>query len=232
MRLAVAPYLAQQSEWPSEGRHIMAQYDAESVIVYQAYRPAIGDFAAKNGYFGGEFSTTRMSWIKPNFLWMMYRSGWGSKDGQEVVLAVKLKRSFFDQLLAMAVHSSFIDKIYNSEKDWQQAVKSSCVRLQWDPDHDPAGEKLTRRAIQLGLRDQALIEYSREAIIDIEDISRFVAQQRPFAQSSTKHCASTKYQELITPLERVYPVNDVDVINRLAITKDVARTTITEISIK
>jgi len=24
----------------------------------------------------------RMTWIKPNFLWMMYRSGWASKKNQ------------------------------------------------------------------------------------------------------------------------------------------------------
>jgi len=27
-----------------------------------------------------------MSWIKPNFLWMMYRCGWGTKEGQQVTL--------------------------------------------------------------------------------------------------------------------------------------------------
>lgn len=26
-----------------------------SIVVYQAYRPAIGHFAAEHGYFGGEF---------------------------------------------------------------------------------------------------------------------------------------------------------------------------------
>ncbi len=86
------PYLVQIRRWPKTGRHILAQFDDESVIVYQAYRPAIGHFAAKNGFFGGEFSLSRMSWIKPNFLWMMYRCGWASKEGQEVVLAVRLKR--------------------------------------------------------------------------------------------------------------------------------------------
>ncbi|WP_422570328.1 DUF4291 family protein, partial [Erwinia billingiae] len=29
-----------------------------------------------------------MTWIKPSFLWMMYRSGWGMKDpGQKRILA-------------------------------------------------------------------------------------------------------------------------------------------------
>ncbi|WP_216092858.1 DUF4291 family protein [Candidatus Marithrix sp. Canyon 246] len=26
-----------------------------------------------------------MTWIKTNFLWMMYRSEWGTKQGQETV---------------------------------------------------------------------------------------------------------------------------------------------------
>ncbi|WP_375339409.1 DUF4291 family protein [Okeania hirsuta] len=54
------------------------------------------NFAASKGYFGGEFSLNRMSWIKTNFLWMMYRSAWGSKTGQEIILAVTIKRTAFD----------------------------------------------------------------------------------------------------------------------------------------
>ena len=73
MNLRTEPYLVQGARWPTSGRHILAQFDDESVVVYQAYKPAIGQFAAKNGYFGGEWSLSRMSWIKPNFLWMMYR---------------------------------------------------------------------------------------------------------------------------------------------------------------
>jgi Domain of unknown function (DUF4291) len=122
MNLVSEPYLVQAARWPNSGRRILAQFDDESVIVYQAYRPAIGHFAVKNGYFGGEFSLNRMSWIKPNFLWMMYRSGWASKEGQEVVLAVRLKRSAFDEILRLAVHSSFVPEIYETEAAWRSAV--------------------------------------------------------------------------------------------------------------
>jgi hypothetical protein len=80
-------------------------------------RSANGNFAATHGYFGGDFSLTRMSWIKPNFLWMMYRSGWGQKEGQEVVLAVKIKRAAFDTILANAVRSSYNPDLYPTEKD-------------------------------------------------------------------------------------------------------------------
>src|SRR5919206_412264 len=102
MRVLTVPYREQVGRWPRAGRHILTQYDDERVVVYQAYRPAIGRFAATHGEFGGEFSFSRMSWIKPNFLWMMYRSGWSAKEGQERVLALRLKRPFFDELLRAA----------------------------------------------------------------------------------------------------------------------------------
>src|ERR1700704_2267928 len=83
MNLATEPYSEQAKRWPREGRHVLAHYDDHSIIVYQAYCPSIGRFTIEHGYFGGGFSLSRMSWIKPNFLWMMYRCGWGTKEGQK-----------------------------------------------------------------------------------------------------------------------------------------------------
>mgnify|MGYP003581423216 CR=1 FL=1 len=40
MPLLTEPYLTQLPPWPPMGRHILAQYDAETVVVYQAYAPA------------------------------------------------------------------------------------------------------------------------------------------------------------------------------------------------
>src|SRR5215468_10342470 len=114
MKLKTEPYLEQLRRWPSMGRHILAQFDDESVVVYQAYRPAIGRFAAEHGYFGGPFSLERMSWVKPNFLWMMYRCGWGTKEGQEVVLGLRIRRAFFEGLLFQAVPSSFDEQHFST----------------------------------------------------------------------------------------------------------------------
>ncbi len=100
-------YLDQESDWPRSGRHILAQFDDDSIYVYQAYRPSIARFAVEHQAFGGDFSFGRMSWIKPNFLWMMYRSGWATKEGQEHILAVRLRRAFFDELLRLVVPSTF-----------------------------------------------------------------------------------------------------------------------------
>lgn len=202
MRLVTVPYLEQVSSLPKEGKQILAQFDDDSIVVYQAYRPEIGNFAAYHGYFGGEFSLGRMSWIKPNLLWMMYRSGWGTKVGQEVVLAIRLKRDAFDEILTLAVYSHFVPELYASEAEWKQAINCSNVRLQWDPDHHPSGAKLERRAIQLGLRGDVLKAYAKEWIIDIEDISQFVQQQRRNIQPD---CT-----QLVVPQEKVYPVANID----------------------
>src|ERR1700761_3935311 len=107
MSLILQPHSEQQAYWPTAGQHILAQFDAKTIVVYQAYRPAIGQDAVANQRFGGEFSFNRMSWVKPNFLWMMYRSGWGSKPDQETTLAIRLKREGFDEILGRAIHSAF-----------------------------------------------------------------------------------------------------------------------------
>lgn len=211
MKLVTTSYLEQKANWVKEGRVILAQYDAESIIVYQAYRPSIGHFAAKNNYFGGDFKMSRMTWIKPNFLWMMYRSGWGTKEGQEVILAIRLKRSAFDFILAEAVHAKYVREIYESKQDWQKAVARSNVRLQWDLDRTPRGGKLKRRAIQLGLRGDIVTKYAQEWILEIEDISDFVAQQREYA-------IEENYAALQTPIEHIYKVTDRETVNKLLLT--------------
>ncbi|AUC75170.1 DUF4291 domain-containing protein [Olleya sp. Bg11-27] len=170
-------YKEQLNKWPENGHHIMAQFDEDKIIVYQSYRQEIGDFTAKNQYFGGAFSLNRMTWIKPNFLWTMYRNGWGTKEGQEVVLAIHLKLEAFERYLEKAVYSSFQKEIYSTKEDWQNQVKASSVRLQWDPDHNPYGAKEERRAIQIGLRNDQIERFSKEDVLKIEDISSFVKQQ-------------------------------------------------------
>jgi hypothetical protein len=210
MKLITETYLTQKNRWPRQGRHILAQFDEQSVVVYQAYRPAIGHFAAANAYFGGPFSLTRMSWIKPNFLWMMYRCGWASKVGQEIVLAVRIQRQGFDEILALAVHSNYVSEVYGTPELWKERVSKSSVRLQWDPDHLPNGDKVERRAIQLGLRNSVLKSYARDWIIDIEDISKEVRAQY-------EHVKSGDYGALCLPREDVYPISDEAVSARLGI---------------
>lgn len=68
----------QHEELPNE---IRAEWDDEGVFFYQAYSDAIADWALENQRFGGpHFKTKQMTWIKPSFAWMLYRSGY-DKNG-------------------------------------------------------------------------------------------------------------------------------------------------------
>ncbi len=207
MNLSTCLYQDQQGRWPQTGRHILAQFDAEKVVVYQAFRPKIGQYAAHHGCcFGDNFSLSRMSWIKPNFLWMMYRSGWATKENQETILAVSLKRTAFDAILEQAVASAYDPELHPNYAEWQNALVRSEVRLQWDPDHAPDGaKKFERRAIQLGLRGSALAQYASDWIVNIEDITPFVTEQH-------RHVQSGNLSLLQTPCEAVYPVSETQAV--------------------
>lgn len=197
MTLTVQSYPEQLERWPRSGRHILAQFDDDSMVVYQAYRPSIAQFAVEHQQFGGEFSFSRMSWIKPNFLWMMHRSGWATKEGQEHILAVRIRRAFFDEVLESCVASSFRASGYADHMEWKAALARSEVRLQWDPDHNPQGRPVQRRAVQLGLRGEMLRRYAETELLGIEDVTPFAAEQRGRLQS-------TGTGNLLTPAESVY----------------------------
>jgi hypothetical protein len=200
MNLPTEHYSNQCARWPSAGEHILAHHDDETIVVYQAYRPSIGNYAIEHGRFGGpDFSLQRMSWIKPNFLWMMYRSGWGAKEGQEVILGLRIRRSFFNSILAQAVASTYQPDRHESREAWKAAVDTSEVRLQWDPDHDPQGAKLNRRAVQLGLRGRTLEAFASHELVEVINMTPFVSEQRPFALAGDAR--------LRTPAESVYVPN-------------------------
>lgn len=208
-QLRLAPYPEQQAGWPTEGRHILAQHDAETIVVYHAYQPESADWAVEHQRFGGPWSFDRMSWIKPDFLWLMYRSDWARKPGQERVLAVTLKRAGFEAILASMVESRYHPEIHGPDRAaWRQRGKAAQVRMQWDPDHTPTGEKTRRRAIQLGLRREASRRYATEWTLRIDDVTAFVHTQREHAQPS-------RTAMLQLPEERLYQPRDPEVWRRL-----------------
>ena len=63
----------------SKHYEIRADFDRETIVVYQAYNKAIALPAIETGTFQSPFSFNRMTWIKPSFLWLMARSNWGAK---------------------------------------------------------------------------------------------------------------------------------------------------------
>ena len=173
-------YSLLEPTWPDSGQNIIAYQEDDHIVVYQAYKPEIADYTIKNQRLGGPgYNPARMSWIKPNFLWMMYRSGWANKTNQERILAFYIKKSIFEEIVSHGVLSHYDETIDQTKEIWEEKIKNSEVRIQWDPDHDPTGQRHPkRRAIQIGLKGKTLEKFCNEWITKIEDITEFVVKQR------------------------------------------------------
>lgn len=152
-------------------RQIRAVYDATTIRVYQAYSDTIADTALAHGRFvSPPFKMERMTWIKPSFLWMMYRAGWGFKDaGQKRILAIDISREGFEWALANGCLSHADESI--SKEEWQKLKSQSPVRIQWDPERDLYLRPQEHRAIQVGLSKEAVELYVNQWIKRITDIT-------------------------------------------------------------
>ncbi|WP_063683129.1 DUF4291 domain-containing protein [Bradyrhizobium stylosanthis] len=158
-------------------RQIRAVYDEQTIRVYQAYGDEIADAALARGTFvSPPFKLNRMTWIKPSFLWMMYRSGWSYKDaGQRRILAIDISREGFHWALENTCPSK-PDPTMN-EEDWIRLKTNSPVRIQWDPERDLHLRPLPHRAIQIGLGEAAVPLYASQwirKITDVTDLARTI----------------------------------------------------------
>ncbi len=178
MKIKTIPHDSYEKGLAQEGNFIIGQRIDENIIVYQAFNDRIADYAIKHQKFGGEdYSFARMTWIKPNFLWMMYRSGWAEKKNQNRILAIEMTFEGFESLLSEGVLTSY-DQSFGDEQIWREKLDNSDVRIQWDPDHNFKGEKLKRRAVQIGIKREALQKFNTQFIKSITDITKFVSQQK------------------------------------------------------
>ncbi|MBL1225752.1 DUF4291 domain-containing protein [Enterococcus sp. BWR-S5] len=159
-------------------KKILASYDAQTIRVYQAYNPSIAEEAVRLGHFGSRFKMERMTWIKPSFLWMMYRSGWATKEGQERILAIDLSIEGFREILHGVVLSTYNQELYQTKENWQEKGKLAQVRCQWDPDKDIYLQPMDRKAIQLGIRGEMVPRYVHEWTKNITDITEDVHETK------------------------------------------------------
>ncbi|GAA2103291.1 DUF4291 domain-containing protein [Kitasatospora saccharophila] len=175
-------------------RQVRARYDDETVTVYQAFRPEIAEPAAAEGRFPAAFDLGRMTWVKPSFRWLMYRSDWARSEGQERVLGVVIRRAGFDAALEAAVLSAYERGVHDSRAQWQRELRRSAARVQWDPERDLRLQPLAHRSLQLGLRGELVRRYVDEWLVRIEDLT-------PLA----RELHATRDPGLLPP-ERPYPV--------------------------
>ncbi|MFD8299802.1 DUF4291 domain-containing protein [Streptomyces bauhiniae] len=190
-----------QPTTPEPKFRIRAAHTPTTITVYQAYRPEIGVPAARAGRFPAAWSRSRMTWIKPSFLWMMYRCGWGTKEGQETVLAVEITRTGFEWALRNACLSHHVPELHGTPADFRRALREAPARVQWDPERDLHLNPLPHRSLQLGLTGEAAARYADEWIVGIRDVT-------PLARLAHEAVRAGRLDEAsaLLPKEPPYPV--------------------------
>ncbi|MBB2188302.1 DUF4291 domain-containing protein [Gluconacetobacter liquefaciens] len=179
---------------------IRASFDALTIRIYQAYNDQIADSALANGRFvSPPFKRERMTWIKPSFLWMMYRAGWGLKDpDQSRILAIDITREGFDWALEHSCSTHREPSI--SEDEWRALKAASPVRIQWDPERNLLSEPQNHRSIQVGLGKDAAALYVDRWIQKITDITEMAKTTYELVRNSEFRLA-----QKMLPIEEIYP---------------------------
>ncbi len=182
-------------------RQIRALYTPETITVYQAYPPGIARPALAAGRFVPPFKRERMTWIKPSFLWMMYRCGWATKPDQETVLAVEITRTGFEEALAQACLSHFDPDRYASHEEWSRQLEESPVRVQWDPERSLRFGALPYRSLQVGLSGTAVHRYVDEWLVRLTDVTPLVREIHELVLAGDDDTARA-----LLPTEEEYPL--------------------------
>lgn len=171
-------------------REIRADFDADTIVVYQAYAPRIADAALVAGTFVPPFSFGRMTWIKPSLLWLMHRSDWARKPGQERVLAVRITRDGWETALGKAVLTT----------GDARELAAADVHVQWDPERTLRGAAANHYSIQVGIGRGLIRDYT-EWIREITDLT-------PQVRKAAGHLRGGDAAKARRPLppERVYPL--------------------------
>ncbi|MFD7370819.1 DUF4291 domain-containing protein [Streptomyces mirabilis] len=184
-------------------RGIRALHTASTITVYQAYAPEIGVTAVRDGRFPSTWLRDRMTWIKPSFLWMMYRSNWGTSAGQETVLAVEITRAGFDWALRHACLSSYVRGLHPDRGTWQRELKRAPARVQWDPERDLNLRPLPYRSLQLGLSGEASSRYADDWIVSISDVTPLTNEIHALVRDGELDSATR-----LLPQEQGYPAGE------------------------
>ncbi|MEJ3654706.1 DUF4291 domain-containing protein [Actinomycetes bacterium KLBMP 9759] len=182
-------------------RQVRADFDDDTLVVYQAYSPHIAEPALAAGTFVSPFRMERMTWIKPSFLWMMYRCGWASKPGQERVLAVRIRRSGFEEALAGACLSHFDHTVHSDHDEWARRLRETTIRVQWDPERSIRLGQLPHRSLQVGISGPAVRAYTSEWITGLTDVTPLARQVHAAVQAGDLDTARG-----LLPVERPYPL--------------------------
>ena len=207
--LHLESYSEHEHHLPATGKFIIAQFDHDSIVIYQAFKDSIAAYAVEHQKFGGtDYDFNRMTWLKPSFLWMMYYSGWAKKENQENILAIKIKREGFDEILNYAVMSTYYKEIYGNNTVWQERLAHSDIQLQWEHYYDLFGKKTERYAARIGIKGDVQQKYNDDWIMGIQNITPYVKKQQELLLAN-------KIEMLELPHERAYAPADLSILTKI-----------------
>jgi hypothetical protein len=166
---------------------IRASYDSTTIVVYQAYSPAVAEAALRAGRFVAPFSFNRMTWIKPSFRWLMHRSNWAREPGQERILAVRITREGWESALSQAVLTT----------STSASIAGAPVHVQWDPERSVRGAALNHYSIQVGIGRGLIRPFVDAWIVELTDLTPSVRGWATLVRGG---------RPARLPTERVYPI--------------------------
>ena len=217
---------------PTQSQFFRAEFDDEGVYFYQAYCDEIANHALRHGRLGGpSWGSIRMTWIKPSFAWMLYRSGYGHKPGQTRVLKIKLSHVAVAEILrrcTLAVSnrrrtakskSCDFDRAEEEPQKCSTSAERSSIqvrchgpgsgRVQWDPERDLYAREgreprrlLRDRAIQIGVAG-AVSEFYVEQMLSVEEVTDLAHEiGEAHGHWAKKQKAESEVKEDVAILER------------------------------
>ena len=203
------------------------QPTGETLVVYQAYAAAIAGPAARTQRLDASpaFRVGRMTWVKPSFLWCMYRAGWSHKDANQArVLAIEMRVEGLRALVAGAVGAMARDRpagagagAVDDDGDENENGDGAApeaeaeaetgtgtgrdkgkvqVRFQWDPERDVRLQRLPYRSLQLGIAGGMVRRWIDEWIVRIEDITDDVRRFHALMENEGRQGVDKVVEEL------------------------------------
>jgi hypothetical protein len=99
--------------------------------------------------------------------------------------------------------SHYVPELHADQGAWREQLKSSAVRVQWDPERDLHLRPLSYRSLQLGLTGDATARYADEWITAIRDVTPLAHQVHALVRAGDLDEAAR-----LLPSQTPYPTPD------------------------
>ncbi|KAF0974264.1 hypothetical protein FDP41_006874 [Naegleria fowleri] len=191
-----------------EQEHMESHKMDECIVFYQAYNSTIANYAVQNQRFEGcsAFDMKRMTWIKPNYLWMMYRSEFAKAWNQTNILALYIQREYFEKvILENAVCSMCypeLEKYYGSKENWKKSCLKQKQKVGKFVNDIKRKEKLSQSSkhvldIQELVEEQRKLEKEYSSLIDQEEEpSQNLQNKDPIVRNIQKSAKTSDNSEI------------------------------------